>query len=402
MNFKLLLLPTAENDYRPHLLQKAALLMMVLLVLLSFAAVNLQALLWQSSDWLVGTVLPAVVVDLTNTERKNINEPILKRSAVLDKAAQLKADDMAKNKYFAHFSPTGVSPWYWFEQAGYSYVHAGENLAIHFSDSGAVGDAWMNSPSHKANIVNGNYTEIGVGTAKGVYDGFDTVYVVQLFGAPAVPPASTVPPVAPKPTPIAVKETTVPPASNLATKEETLSIVTTPTELALGETLAQVAGEQSDVVLPVPATVAPSLPSSVKDVTEETILEQVPISEVVEVITNTEQTSVFSTHFSTSSGLAPLVETSMSGSTATKPSILGTIATQPSMLLQAIYIIIGSLVAFLLIGSVLVGVKNHRPVQIAYGVLLLMLMSGLFYVHLGLTTHVLVAQESSLNAIEAL
>ena len=165
-------------------LQRLSLLFMAGLLVLTFVATNMQAVLWQSSDWLVGVVLPAVVVNLTNDNRADTTP--LSRSSVLDEAASAKAAHMAEHSYFAHFAPDGTTPWYFFDEAGYVYAHAGENLAIHFSDSAEVVEAWMNSPAHRQNIENSLFTEIGVGTAKGRYKGYDTVFVVQLFGAPAV------------------------------------------------------------------------------------------------------------------------------------------------------------------------------------------------------------------------
>jgi hypothetical protein len=177
-----LFIPHEGNKFRPDFLERLSVGIMLVLILLSFAMANLQSLLWISSDWLVSTILPAVIVDLTNDERNSEKIGTLTRSALLDKAANLKARDMAENEYFAHYSPTGVSPWYWFDQAGYNYLHAGENLAVHFTDSSDVLRAWMDSPSHRANIMNGDYVEIGIGTAKGEYKGQPTIYVVQLFG----------------------------------------------------------------------------------------------------------------------------------------------------------------------------------------------------------------------------
>jgi hypothetical protein len=167
--FKNLFIPHEGNEFRPDFLERLSVGIMLVLILLSFAMANLQSLLWISSDWLVSTILPAVIVDLTNDERNSEKIGILTRSALLDKAANLKAQDMAKNEYFAHYSPMGVSPWYWFDQVSYDYLHAGENLAVHFTDSSDVVEAWMDSPSHRANIMNGDYTEIGIGTAKGKY-----------------------------------------------------------------------------------------------------------------------------------------------------------------------------------------------------------------------------------------
>lgn len=170
-------------QYAPSLLQRMALGIMAILTLMSFALANVQALLWMQSDWLVSTILPAVIVDLTNEER--FSKTPLARNALLDEAARLKAEHMATKGYFAHYSPDGISPWYWFDTAGYSFVHAGENLAVLFTDSEDVVDAWMASPGHRANILNEDYTQIGVGTAEGTYKGRTTVFVVQLFGTPA-------------------------------------------------------------------------------------------------------------------------------------------------------------------------------------------------------------------------
>jgi hypothetical protein len=124
-------------------------------------------------------VLPAVLSDLTNSERQSQNLPTLTVSPLLNEASQMKANDMATNGYFAHTSPTGKTPWYWLEQVGYNYQYAGENLAINFSDSKDVTDAWMASPEHRANIVKGQYTDIGTAVATGMYQGHQAVFVVQ-------------------------------------------------------------------------------------------------------------------------------------------------------------------------------------------------------------------------------
>ncbi len=369
MKFTDLFLPTKENDHTPHLLQKAAMVMMVVLTLLSFTAVNIQALFWQSSDWLVGTVLPAVVVDLTNSEREDVAAVPLVRNALLDEAARLKAEHMAENSYFAHYSPDGVSPWVWFDEVDYTYAHAGENLAIHFNDSNAVVSAWMKSPLHKANIVSDKYTEIGVGTAKGKFDGYDTVFVVQLFGTPAE-----------KPVPVAVT-TPVPAAPPIAvdTPPEvgTLSIETTETEVP-----QVVAGEQTT-------------DEEVVNEQVEEILENEAAVEVAEVYSDEQNTSVFSTHFATSSGLSPMRLDNVSGSTATEASIMGAVATQPNTVLQFMYLLIGLFVASLLMSSIVIGIKYERPLQVVYGLGLLLLMSALFQVHTALTGDVVIAAETA-------
>lgn len=133
---------------------------------------------------LLGFASPSIVVSETNNERSQSGKTALKRSEILDRAATLKARDMLENQYFSHKSPTGVTPWYWFDRVGYRYIKAGENLAIHFEDSKELVQAWMNSTSHRANILSNNYTETGIGTATGIFEGATTTFTVQMFGTP--------------------------------------------------------------------------------------------------------------------------------------------------------------------------------------------------------------------------
>lgn len=133
----------------------------------------------------LAAVISAVLVDLTNGDRSVKSLGGLTINPVLTEAAQAKANDMAQKGYFAHVSPHGENSWYWFKQAGYLFTYAGENLAVDFSDSIDVEHAWMNSPTHRANILNGNFTEIGIAVAQGTYQGHPTTFVVQMFGAPA-------------------------------------------------------------------------------------------------------------------------------------------------------------------------------------------------------------------------
>lgn len=127
------------------------------------------------------------LVDLANAERAKQNLPALSENPLLTKAAYMKAFDMAQNNYFNHISPNGVNPWHWFTQAGYDYKYAGENLAIGFIDSKEVQKAWIASPTHKANIVNGKYEEIGIAVLKANFQGNPATIVVQMFGAESAP-----------------------------------------------------------------------------------------------------------------------------------------------------------------------------------------------------------------------
>ncbi len=110
------------------------------------------------------------IVQLVNQERAKAGLQPLVAKADLNKVAQLKAEDMAKNNYFSHTSPTYGSPFDMMKQFGISYTRAGENIAMGYRTPESVMEGWMNSPGHKANILNKDFTEIGVGfTADGYY-----------------------------------------------------------------------------------------------------------------------------------------------------------------------------------------------------------------------------------------
>ncbi len=130
-------------------------------------------------------VIQSEVISLTNTERVQNDVGVVTENALLDKAAAAKAADMAAKGYFAHVSPDGTVPWHWIVAAGYNYKYAGENLAVRFNESADVVNAWMASPTHRANIVKGQYTETGVAVADGVYQGQPATFVVQYFASPA-------------------------------------------------------------------------------------------------------------------------------------------------------------------------------------------------------------------------
>lgn len=177
-------IPNPENDYQPCLLRWRSFMIIIAVVVLTEAIFLLQTFLVFRKTNFFAEVLPEVLVELTNDSRKSQNIPELKIRMELQEAAQKKAEDMAKKGYFAHTSPEGLLPWHWFKEAGYDFSYAGENLAVNFFDSKDVNNAWLQSPSHKENILSKSFTEIGIGIAKGIYEGKESVFVVQLFGKP--------------------------------------------------------------------------------------------------------------------------------------------------------------------------------------------------------------------------
>lgn len=121
------------------------------------------------------------VVNLVNQQREKNGLAPLKLSTSLDNVAQSKAQDMINENYFGHTSPKYGSPFNMMSEYGIHYSYAGENIAAGQADPTTVMQDWMNSPGHRANILNKNYTEIGVGVAHG---GSYGTYWVQEFISP--------------------------------------------------------------------------------------------------------------------------------------------------------------------------------------------------------------------------
>lgn len=121
------------------------------------------------------------VVTLVNQERAKAGLAPLKINTKLAGVAERKAEDLRDKNYFAHNSPTYGSPFDMMKQFGITYTSAGENIAKGQKTPAEVMNGWMNSPGHKANIMNANYTEIGVGY---VTDSNGTTYWVQHFIRP--------------------------------------------------------------------------------------------------------------------------------------------------------------------------------------------------------------------------
>jgi len=178
-------IPHIWNDNRPHILRNTSIRYIVLGILfVEVFTFLIPTLSHMNSRDEMASVISSVLSNLTNEERVVNKEAVLIVNPILNKAAEMKANDMATEGYFAHTSPEGKTPWYWLEKVGYNYQYAGENLAVDFTDSKDVTNAWMNSPTHKSNIVKENYTEIGTGIAIGVYKGQKTIFVAQIYANP--------------------------------------------------------------------------------------------------------------------------------------------------------------------------------------------------------------------------
>lgn len=145
----------------------------------------------------------------TNKQRAAHSVGKLALNSQLNAAAQAKANDMATRDYWSHETPEGNPPWVFITQAGYNYDSAGENLAYGFDSSSGTVTGWMNSPSHRDNLLSSTYLDVGFGIANAENyqnSGQQTVVVamyakrVQSASAPAPTPAPA-PPQQPAPAP---------------------------------------------------------------------------------------------------------------------------------------------------------------------------------------------------------
>lgn len=175
---KNLFVPTRSNGYKPILLGNKALAIYTLFLL----AFNLFANFFLTDSAYASTITSTNIINLTNAERLRYGLVQLRSNSSLSSAALAKANNMMELQYWNHYGPNGESPWDFIKATGYSYIYAGENLAKGFKSAEGVHEAWMASPTHRENILSGNYNEIGVAVISGRLLGEDVVLVVQMFG----------------------------------------------------------------------------------------------------------------------------------------------------------------------------------------------------------------------------
>jgi hypothetical protein len=179
--------PQRSNNHRPRVLHSKALGYLSLIALGFFGLLNGALSSSTNLGYVLGfasSITPAQVLDLTNKERAESGLPPLTLNSKLTSAALSKGQDMFSDQYWAHIAPDGKEPWSFISESGYRYRVAGENLARDFSTTSDMVLAWMRSPTHKANIVNSRYQEIGIAVIDGVLNGHETTLVVQMFGSP--------------------------------------------------------------------------------------------------------------------------------------------------------------------------------------------------------------------------
>lgn len=180
-------LPSEHNEWKALLLKNMSLLLYVLFIVILAFLFNFISAVKPGILGFASNITKEDIVSLTNQHRNRVGSKPLVENPLLTQAAIAKANDMFSKNYWAHYSPSGESPWDFIRTVGYQYTAAGENLARDFDRSESVVNAWLASPSHRDNLLNPLYSEIGVGVVNGILDGKETTLVVQMFATPAKP-----------------------------------------------------------------------------------------------------------------------------------------------------------------------------------------------------------------------
>lgn len=200
-------IPTKKNNFTPHLLHKTTIsIYLAVLLLFNFTVAQF------GFEGATAAIDAGTLYSLHNSNRSANGLSSLTQNSKLVSSATSKAQAMLDSDCWDHYCPAGTSPWTFFGNAGYYYIHAGENLGEGFSSSSSLMNAWMNSPTHRANVLNPDFKEIGIGFAYGEFQGNpnNTIVVVH-FGSREDSPSPTNTPT-PKPTATNTpKPTAVPP-----------------------------------------------------------------------------------------------------------------------------------------------------------------------------------------------
>ena len=177
-----LFLPHHSNNQRARLLHPSSVAVIISLFVVVQLAISQISYRYPRILGYASQIQPAQILQLTNTQRQSNHLPSLTLDNQLSQAAAQKAADMFARDYWAHVSPTGREPWAFITESGYTYRYAGENLARDFADPQSVIQAWMNSSTHRENLLSNRYQDMGVAVVDGTLGGRDTTLVVQMFG----------------------------------------------------------------------------------------------------------------------------------------------------------------------------------------------------------------------------
>lgn len=177
-----LFIPGESNNQKAKILHASSLTLLVLVLIVYQILIETLPFLGFRVLGYASNIPVDEVIQLTNEKRVAAGLSPLKVNNSLSAAAKAKGENMLAQDYWAHIAPDGTEPWKFFNDYGYKYRYAGENLARDFSTAGSAVEAWMASPSHRENMLSSKYKEIGIGVVEGDLAGVDTTIIVQFFG----------------------------------------------------------------------------------------------------------------------------------------------------------------------------------------------------------------------------
>lgn len=182
-----LLLPRQRNNYRSKLLHNSSVFVLTLAILLISSAFVYTQRVHPQILGISYSISEQELLSYVNKERMDRGLSPLKLNSKLSVAALGKADDMFSHNYWAHYGPDGTTPWSFISKAGYDYLYAGENLAKGYTTSHDAVSAWMDSQTHRDNLLSKQYSEVGFAIKEGYLEGEDTVLIVQMLGSETNP-----------------------------------------------------------------------------------------------------------------------------------------------------------------------------------------------------------------------
>lgn len=213
-------IPSKRNRFHPHALRPLGLILMALVLAFIPTIYNVASTGKLQVLGYATAISVADVHSLSNAQRSSAGVGGLNLNGTLNQAAQNKANHMFANNYWAHNAPDGTTPWSFVNGAGYAYSFAGENLAKNFMTSAGVVNGWMNSPGHRANVLDNRFIDVGYAVVNGVLQGQETTLVVAMYAAPATVAQAPPPPApAPAPTPTPSTPQAAPAPSQPVTEE---------------------------------------------------------------------------------------------------------------------------------------------------------------------------------------
>ncbi len=176
-----LFIPYDGNSHRPKFLSSKNLLICTILAVMVKIMVSGFLFFAYPSQAELSAIISSNIISLINQSRQEAGVEPLTENDLLANFAGQKGADMINRDYFAHDTPEGKKPWQWINRGDYDYLYAGENLAMDFIDAETVHQAFMKSPSHRRNILNPKYQDVGIAVLNGDFNGHRTILLVEFF-----------------------------------------------------------------------------------------------------------------------------------------------------------------------------------------------------------------------------